>query len=76
MEEIEEIEEEMPELKKLRLKMWEQEKPDEVMEVEVEIKKKIVNVQKQIKNLVEGKVEKYFKERGEKYKKSIPDYIG
>ena len=60
-------------LKKMRLEIWERENPEEVKKLELEIKHKMIEVQSEIQQLVESKVDNYFKDRNIDY---TPSYIG
>lgn len=61
-------------LKKLRLEIFEKENPEGVELLELEIKEKMLKVREEIEDLVETKVEEYFKKR--KANEGIPSYIG
>lgn len=73
MEKIEE-EFEMPNIKKIRLEVFERENPEGVKILEQKIKSKILKTQEEVVKLVEQTIENYFKNR--KVKKYETNYVG
>jgi hypothetical protein len=59
-------------IKRLRLEVWQRENPEGVKELEIIIKKKIVDAQAEIERLIEEKIDNYFKNK----KYPPPSYVG